>query len=215
MPTEPIIATAPAPAPAPIAAPASINVLVLPADGSDPRLERIETVKEELIPSTSPPKNVFLGPIFRLYWEASRANHGREQIFTHWGGLPQPDVDRLPDTRGKYWPVEAWDKRAMCLLGGGRLRHCFFTSHTENLKSNPHVKDRVSGDVFILRVSDLSIGRGFYVDTKPEELSQELVDSICKDAAERLLKAKEQARSSKRVSCCFGLRPYFCCCCWC
>ena len=182
MPTESGMATAPA------AAPASINVLVLPADGSDPRLERIETVKEVLKPSIAPPNRLFLGSTIRLSWAGLEAEQGRSQIFTHWAGHPQPDVDLLPDTRGKYWPAEAWEKRAMCPLAGGVLRHCFYTTHTDNLKRNPHVEDAVSGDVFILRVSDIRNGRGFYVDMKPEELSPELVASNCKVAVE-ILKA--------------------------
>lgn len=96
-------------------------------------------------------------------------------ILMHWLGLPQPNVDLLPDTRGKYWPAEAWEKRAAWeLLDDIPLRHFFFTKHTDNLTENKNLENRVSGDVFVLRVSDAidENGRRFYVDTTPEELDR-------------------------------------------
>ena len=191
MPTESGKATTPAPAPA------SINVLVLPADGSDHRFERIETVKEEIIPSTTPPNGLLIGSTLRREeYNENKQDGARVQIITHWLGRSQPAVDLLPDTCGKYWPNEAWETRAAWALelepniafilepNGPPLRHCFFTMHTDNLERNGHVGNHVSGDVFVLRVSDTldENGRGFYVDEKPE-LSQELVNTLCDRAA--------------------------------
>ena len=183
---------------APATAPASINVLVLPADGSKPRLERIETVKQELIPSTFPPKKLFLlGSKAREFYSEYQQDGARVQIITQWPGRSQPAVDFLPDTRGKYWPAEAWETRAAWALqlerrlavelepDGPPLRHCFFTMHTDNLERNKRVGNQVSGDVFVLRVSDArdENGRRFYVDEKPEDLSQKLVSHLCDRAA--------------------------------
>ena len=103
----------------------------------------------------------------------------------------------LVDTRGKYWSSEAWEKRAVWGLelgpelgaklepDGLPLRHCFFTMHTENLERNEHVGYQMSGDVFILRVSDTldENGHAFYVDEKPGDLSLKLVNALCDRAA--------------------------------
>ena len=195
MPTESGIATTPAPAPK------SINVLVLPADGSDPRLERIETVREELIPSTSPPDNLYLGSTTRKTWKELQQDVAVTHIITHWVGCSQPAVELLPDTRGKHWPVEAWEKRGAWGFEtdpeleprGPLIRHCFFTMHTENLERNEHVANHVSGDVFVLRVSDTldENRRGFYVDSTPEDLSPKLVNAICDRVAKGFRTTKE------------------------
>ena len=183
---------------APATAPASINVLVLPADGSKPRLERIETVKQEVIRSTYPPKKLFLlGSEARDFYSEYQQDGARVQIITQWLGYSQPAVDFLPDTRGKYWPAEAWEKRAAWALeleprlalelmpDGPPLRHCFFTMHTDNLERNKRVGNQVSGDVFVVRVSDArdENGRRFYVDEKPEDLSPTLVNHLSDRAA--------------------------------
>ena len=65
------------------------------------------------------------------------------------------------------------------------LRHCFFTMHTDNLERNEHIGYQMSGDVFVLRVSDSldENGRAFYVDEKPEDLSSKLVNALCDRAA--------------------------------
>ena len=201
MPTESGIATAPDLAPAA----ASINVLVLPADGSDPRLERIETVREGLIPSTSPPDDLYLGSTIRRRWKEFQQDVAITQIFMHWVGPSQPAVELLPDTRKKHWPAEAWEKRGAWGFEldpkldpkleprGSPLRHCFFTMHTDNLERNEHVANHVSGDVFVLRVSDTldENGRGFYMDTTPEDLSPKLVAVICDRVAEGFRTSKE------------------------
>ena len=104
----------------------------------------------------------------------------------------------------------------MCPLAVGYLRHCFFTTHTDNLKRNAYVKDAVSGDVFVLKVSDLENGRGFYVDTKPEDLNPDFVNRICEDAAKVILEDKDLASSTKWLSKRAGRKSYFCClCCFC
>ena len=221
MPTESGMATAPAPAPAP--APSSINDLVLPADGSDPRLKRIETVKEELIPSTGPPDSLWLGSTLRYECNDFQQDAARIHIFTHWLGRSQPAVDLLPDARGKYWPAEAWEKRAAWGLelrpdlvlelepDGPPLRHCLFTMHTDNLERNEHVGNHVSGDVFILRVSDTldENRRRFYVDEKPEDLSQKLVNALCDRAAEILKATKTHDDCCQQMSICKGFAAHF------
>ena len=214
MPTESEMATAPS---------ASINVLVLPADGSDPRFERIETVKEELLPSTGPPDDLRLGSTLRYECNDFQQDAARTHIFTHWLGRSQPAVDLLPDARGKYWPAEAWEKRAAWGLeltpelwlelepDRTPLGHCLFTMHTDSLERNEHVGNHVSGDVFVLRVSYTldENRRRFYVDEKPEDLSPKLVDALCDRAAEILKAAKTIDGCCQQMSIFKGFAAHF------
>lgn len=206
---------------APDTAPASINVLVLPADGSKPRLERIETVKQELIQSTYPPNKLFLlGSRARDDYSEHKQDGADVQIITQWLGHSQPAVDLLPDTRSKYWPAEAWEARAAWALkleprlalelepDGPPLRHCFFTMHTDNLERNKRVGNHVWGDVFVLRVSDArdENGRRFYVDEKPEDLSPKLVNCLCDRAAVVLEAAKTWDYCCEEMSKMWGIK---------
>ena len=80
----------------------------------------------------------------------------------------QPDINFLPDTnRHGYWDEEAWNHR--CVTGTAKF-HLFFTRSKSGLSPNPRVGNRVSGDMFILEVSDTDkrdrYGKNFYVDMK-------------------------------------------------
>lgn len=52
--------------------------------------------------------------------------------------------------------------------------HVFFTRSKSGLRPNPHVGNRVGGDVFILKVSDTDevdqYGNNFYVDMERDDL---------------------------------------------
>ena len=95
----------------------------------------------------------------------------------------QPDINFLPDTkRHGHWNDTAWNNR--CVIGTDKI-HIFFTRSKSGLNPNPHVGNRVSGDIFILKVSDAGTvdqyGKSFYVDLKEGDLGPEGVSKFLHD----------------------------------
>ena len=141
-------------------APTSIQVLVLPADGSGLKYKTFETVRVEIKPPYYP-EEIYDG---RLCAMNAAMLHMVGQGFHP----AQPDISFLPKIGEDHWPAAAWEKRGVV---GYPSWHMLFTMHTQHdLKTNPYVGDQVSGDVFILWISDTedADGRNFYVDLKPE-----------------------------------------------
>ena len=87
----------------------------------------------------------------------------------------QPKISLQPDV-AKYWSHKAWTDRAVV---GDDKYHAFFTTTSSSdggkLTENRHVRGKVRGDVFVLRLSDEkdADGRRYYVDLEPRELDWE------------------------------------------
>ena len=119
-------------------------------------------------------------------------------MVAQWKGFPQPLIRRLPDVKG-HWPAEAWDKRAVL---GCHDWHILFTTHTSgDLKTNPHVGHCVSGDVFLLWISDTKTqGLKFYVDVKPEVFDQDWLGSFFPHMFSQLKPVKSDVSAPQKLS---------------
>ncbi len=143
-------------------APTSIKVLVIPADGTRLRYETLGTVKEDIKPAThaSDSNEIRLD-------ESSEDSH----VVAHSDGTPQqPNISLLPDTRKEHWFPPSWEKRSVV---GTSKYHVFFTVHVEDdLPTNKTLDDSVSGDAFVLKLSDTwdEDGLAFCVDMEPDEI---------------------------------------------
>ena len=149
--------------------PTSIKVLILPADETkEIGYETLETVETAIKPPRSKPR--VLAPGFWVAQSIWTPFH----LIMHGSEIgPQPNISLLPDTRGQYWNDEAWEKRGA--LGTAKY-HIFFTRSRSGLRENAHVENTVSGDVFVLKVSDTEDvnGRRYYVDLEPDIPEKEL-----------------------------------------
>lgn len=131
-------------------------VLVMPADGTAPRLESLGTVKEDLTDSTL----FYYGYVDSLQGCLAE----KHRFLNTQTCLVQPLIRLQPDVCKNYWPHEAWRKRAVVSMTG---YHIFFTVHSGNgLSQNTLCGGLVDGDVFVLKLSD---GKGegdarYYVD---------------------------------------------------
>ena len=115
--------------------------------------------------------------MLNLAWNRLEATIGGSHMVAQRKGFPQPQIRLLPEVKG-HWPAEAWEKRAVL---GRDYWHILFTTHTSgDLKTNPHVGHCVSGDVFVLWISDTETAGGlkFYVDVKPEIFDQHWLGSV-------------------------------------
>ena len=95
----------------------------------------------------------------------------------------QPNVSLLPDAREKHWHTEAWKQRAV--LGTAKY-HIFYTHSKSGFSPNPHVGCDLSGDVFVLKLSDTQDenGRRFYVDLERETMEREEFRELCSTVAQ-------------------------------
>ena len=149
-------------------APTSIKVLIIPADGTDFRYETLGTVKEEIKPMTHASDSSEFERLCLI-----RLNERSEDSYevVHSDGTPrQPKISLLPDTRKKHWSPTAWEKRSVV---GTSEYHVFFTAHLgADLPTNKNLDDSVSGDAFVLKLSDIwdENGLAFYVDMEPDEI---------------------------------------------
>lgn len=162
----------------------SIKVYSIPTNGDEPYLERLQTIKTP-IPEPTYPKGLKPANQAKLdeLKNAAASDHlvydlpegvqagSREGIYK---GRYQPDICLLPDTRTRWkdgeW--EGWEKRAVIGMEG---HHIFYVrGKREALGLNEHADKTVSGEMFLLRVSDTEDqdGRHFYVDVNqdPEHL---------------------------------------------
>ena len=153
-------------------APTSIQVLVLPADGSELEVKTFGTVREEVKPPYYPEEFYDDTPESRESINKGGHLWAMNAAMLHMvvkGCHPaQPDISLLPKIGEDHWPAAAWEKRGVV---GYPSWHMFFTMHTQDdLKTNPYVGHQVSGDVFVLWISDTedADGRRFYVDLEPE-----------------------------------------------
>lgn len=161
--------------------PKSIQVVFVPADGSPRRYKTLHTV-ETNIKSPEPPmtRTALYAQKVACAREAHLIFHQKKSFFQP-ESFFRPDINFLPDIKGHgYWDDESWNRR--CVTGTAEY-HLFFTRSSSGLRPNPHAYDRVSGDIFILKVSDTKDSRGkhFYVDmesgdTWPGESVQHLLD---------------------------------------
>ena len=84
----------------------------------------------------------------------------------------RPTIRLQPDT-ARYWSRDAWGNRAV--VGDERYHVLFTTSSSSSdegeVTENRHMKGKVSGDVFVLRLSEErdADGRRFYVDLEEED----------------------------------------------
>ena len=171
------------------AAPTSIQAMVIPADGTNPRYVTLGTTKEDIL--KPPSAFIDLYPdgqaMEHMHQPLAAASHLIYYVNTRLcqplvsllpdtrlcqplvsllpdTRLGQPSASLLPDTRTNYWNEQAWKKRA---VAGTKNHHIFFTSDTESdLMPNFNLKNWVLGDVFILKVSEDvdEHGMRFYVD---------------------------------------------------
>ena len=137
-------------------APTSVVGLVLPADGTESYCKKVGTVKEEILPRFGPLRTT-------KFIERDARALAADAIFMSGKCSYQPDISLLPNIK-EHWPGEAWDKRAVARPSSNH--HLFYTQHKENLQTNPHLQDIMSGDAIILKVSDEKDKDGlrFYVD---------------------------------------------------
>lgn len=133
----------------------SIQVLVLPADESLPRLEILETTYE---PITSPSRSMTLN---------KTSGFSSSVLYHNNAYFGQPNVRFLPKLTEKHWPFHAWAHRAVCRT---RNYHVFFTQGKEGrLAPNDFMGQLVSGDMLILKLSNRvgQDGRWSYEDILP------------------------------------------------
>lgn len=150
------------------AAPTSIQVLVIPADGSKYRYRSLETVRMDIKPP----------PPIPHYSSEAEADLGLElftaihQVFHYHYRAPQPNVSLLPDARKYTWDEEAWRKRAVY---GTQKLHIFFTHSTRENTLNFHFGSAISGDAFLLKLSESKDehGRKFYENLEPKNWTEQ------------------------------------------
>ena len=159
-----------------IVCPKSIEVLVVPADGSPLKFETLHTVETDIPLLVEPP----LSPTDLHAKKAIDDAEHAHMIYIREENACQPNISRLPDTKHhKYWNEEAWNHR--CVTSIAKF-HLFLTRSKSGLTANPHVMNRAFGDMFILKVSNTKDlhGRNFYVDMKSDDLGPgwEMVDLL-------------------------------------
>ncbi len=99
----------------------------------------------------------------------------------------QPAISLLPDIRAtRKWDDEQWNQRAVLQIGTENTYHVFITRSKDRSSPNP-VLPVVSGDVFLLKISDTEDqdGRRFYQDVKDECLLRDLGYMLSRLAALR------------------------------
>lgn len=162
-------------------APTSIKAYTIPIDVEiDPFMEQLQLIKTPMLDLSYPGRGE-LNPenqarLDQLKTEAAEthlvydlpegaANGVHQSVYL---GRYQSDISLLPDTR-KRWKAEGWngwEKRAAIAMGGYHL----FYSRVEGgpLGPNEHTYGRVSGEMFLLRVSTTADeqGRRYYVDAE-------------------------------------------------
>ena len=88
----------------------------------------------------------------------------------------QPKVSLQPNTIDKHWSrsQDAWTNRAV--VGDGKWHVLFTTSSDGALTENRHVKGKVRGDMFVLRLSEAKDGNGlsYYEDLEPRGLDWDM-----------------------------------------
>lgn len=171
-------------------APTFFNAYVIPTDGTRPHLEDLSTIEEpnleliypDALKSDNRTKLEELekkaAATHLLYDLPEGTQRGiREGV---WKGRYQPDIRLLPDTR-KYWGNEKWSKRAAIDLHG---HHVFYSRQREG-PLNKYANCQVSGEMFLLKLSDTTDGKGkrFYVDfnSNPDADEEEDLEEIFSD----------------------------------
>ena len=156
------------------APPTSLKVLVLPQERrSKFRHETVQTVATEIKPFVQEPH-------FDLYSSimTEDAKEAAESHLVTCPGVtgPQPKVARLPNTI-QHWKIEGWEKR---VAHGTTKHHVFFTRSRRGLIVKRHLGYQVSGDVFILKLSDTKDENGlrFYVDMEDNLEHEELLELV-------------------------------------
>ena len=146
------------------AAPTSIQVLVIPADGSEYRYEPLEAAQMEWCSEAEED----------LHHDSKNTTHLVLHYHKH---ASQPNVSLLPDARKYTWDDEAWKK---CSVVATPKLHMFFTYLTRENTPNPHFRSAVSGDVFVLKLSDTKDehGQKFYVILEPEDWTEKEVQRL-------------------------------------
>lgn len=157
---------------APPSPPKSITVLVVPANGAPPDIKTLDTVETDIAAFNTPPD---LHGMERVV--DARLAH---MVYHYEDSTCQPNINFLPDLkRHGYWDDEAWKYR--CVTGTAKF-HFLFTRSTSGLTPNPHVGNRVSGDIFILKVSDIKTkdrdGRNVYVGLNGDDLEPKGVSDL-------------------------------------
>ncbi|KAL9136214.1 MAG: hypothetical protein Q9175_002583 [Cornicularia normoerica] len=172
------------------AAPTSINVYTIPTNGKEePKLERFQTVETPISKLTYPhrlkPENQArlnrlkdAAADIHLFYDLPEGvqNDIHEGIY---GGRYQPSIRFLPDTRKRWNKGEwkGWEKRAVIEI---EEYHLFYVRGRGGpLKLNDHADRQVSGEMFLLRVSDEDEdGRRCYVDINPNEKKLEDLEDL-------------------------------------
>lgn len=175
--------------------PTSIKVYTFPIDGTKPQLEDLRTIETPILERSYPkglrPDNQTVLDALKNWAEDNHLVYDlpegvqvnfREGILN---GRYQPNIRLLPDTRTRWkdkeW--EGWEKRAAVRMEGRMKGHRIFylRGKREALGLNKHAKEKVSGEMFLLKVSENKDenGQHFYVDVNldPEQLEY-LVDLI-------------------------------------
>lgn len=154
--------------------PTSIKVLVLPQEHkSNFRHEILKTVATEIKPISQ-----FATDGLQLSVMTEGAEEVAESHLVICPGVtgPQPQITRLPNTV-QHWKTEGWEKRVAL---GTTKHHIFFTRSRSGLIPNRHLGYHVSGDVFILKLSDIKYENGlrFYVDMEDNLQHEELLGLV-------------------------------------
>lgn len=158
------------------AAPTSIKVYSIPVDRSDPKLEDLKMIEAPILEVTNPdeikpPNQERLDGLKK----AATATHlvydlpeGAQECI-HQGiyeGRYQPNIRLLPDIRTRWEAAgwEGWEKRAAIETRGYHV--LYSRGKGGPLGLNKHANNQVSGEVFLLKVSNTrdESGRRFYVD---------------------------------------------------
>lgn len=166
------------------AAPTSFKVCVIPTDGGDPFPKELQTIHADVLKDNRENLKPHYENIERLNaidtmdgWDhlvfyvaesfpkdsEEGVCKGRYDDRRIENGFSKPDVRLLPDTRS-MWPDAGWEKRAALAIRG---YHLFYTRAKGGLLApNQHSSGQVSGEMFLLRVSDSedNYGKRFYVD---------------------------------------------------
>ena len=148
--------------------PATLNVLVFPANGLLPYRTALPLIETPIRPVVRP-TDQHHEHIFRTASASSMMYHYKESAC-------EPNIRFLPDAvLGGHWDQRAWEKR--CVVGTAKM-HFFYTTCKDGFGyKNITFDNVVHSDVFMLKVSDSTDEEGlnFYVDFEPEDCVEEVL----------------------------------------
>ena len=157
--------------------PTFIQVYTFPEDGGKPYLEGFRTIKTPIL-GPCYPYGLRRSSRLRLEFLGTKAAEDhliydlpegiQSEPHDVYKGRYQPDIHLLPDV-GHFWNIlsyRGWGKRAAVALKGYHLFYLRDRGVPRDMDWNRHVGYRVSGKMFLLKVSNArdKTGRRFYVD---------------------------------------------------